>query len=813
MAPSSSSSTTLPRRRRQEGGGEVEEEEDDDDGAAGEEAAPCRPLPPPPLPLLNFDGDESGGDDDYEFAKTYGVRRGAWGETKRDLGVKPPLCGTSSVPFLWPSPEHVAFVPEEPEPVVKQLPSVYSSLVAREMDTDERRSEAGNCPGRLVYHAMKTPSRNNKKYQMPGLVSDDELLPWYEPTGAADETLLFESRFESGNLHSAMLAGDFEYNLQLSLDINTDRHTQWYYFRIRRTRRGRNYKFSIQNLLKAESVYADGMQPCVYSEKKAAAEGVGWHRAGSSIAYYKNCLPGPKGRTQPFYTLTFTYTSKYTDDTVFFAHCYPYRYTDLQLYLSNLESDPIRGRYLRRRLLCSTLAGNRCELLTITSHRTQQEDTDSEKNTKAYKKRGVVLSARVHPGETNASWMMKGVLDFLVGPSEKAALLREHYVFQIVPMLNPDGVVVGNYRCSLAGADLNRQYIDPPVELYPTILHLKRMVSAFKFRHELVAFIDLHGHSRKHNVFMYGCHNLADDHSFLKERIFPALMDRINPCFSFRDCSFEVGKGKEGCGRVVLRKQYDLTNSFTLEASFIGADQGPLAGLHFDTSHFESVGHSLCECILDLQELGQAVHQELLARYGRRGGAKLTEDGFGSDGGSTSDSDNEGGGMRKPVSSVKVTPALPPVRRKARPPRSAPAPSSRPPSGLTIRMKLPSAGTQRTSGGGSSVMAIKGVHKKQARSGVIPSLALAPATSSAPQTKNLRGSTVQRNIPVLSRCQPSSSTSRLKSSGRLTVVTIGEPAQGEGGEAGNALFVARTYRSRAGSMPPKSLRQPRPAAN
>jgi hypothetical protein len=62
--------------------------------------------------------------------------------------------------------------------------------------------------------------------------------------------------------------------------------------------------------------------------------------------------------------------------------------------------------------------------------------------------------ARVHPGETNASWMMRGVLEYLTGPSREAQQLRSMFVFKIVPMLNPDGVINGNYRCSLAGAAL-----------------------------------------------------------------------------------------------------------------------------------------------------------------------------------------------------------------------------------------------------------------------------------------------------------------------------------------------------------------------
>lgn len=92
------------------------------------------------------------------------------------------------------------------------------------------------------------------------------------------------------------------------------------------------------------------------------------------------------------------------------------------------------------------------------------------------KKKAIVITARVHPGETPASWMMKGVLDFITGDSGAAKELREKFIFKIVPMLNPDGVIVGNNRCSLTGRDLNRQYRTVIRETYPSIWYTKLMV-------------------------------------------------------------------------------------------------------------------------------------------------------------------------------------------------------------------------------------------------------------------------------------------------------------------------------------------------
>jgi murein tripeptide amidase MpaA len=92
------------------------------------------------------------------------------------------------------------------------------------------------------------------------------------------------------------------------------------------------------------------------------------------------------------------------------------------------------------------------------------------------RKRAVVLTARVHPGETNSSWMMKGLLDYLTSDTLDAKLLRDTFVFKVVPMLNPDGVIVGNYRCSLSGRDLNRNYKTNLKDAFPSVWHTREMI-------------------------------------------------------------------------------------------------------------------------------------------------------------------------------------------------------------------------------------------------------------------------------------------------------------------------------------------------
>ena len=126
--------------------------------------------------------------------------------------------------------------------------------------------------------------------------------------------------------------------------------------------------------------------------------------------------------------------------------------------------------------MCKTIAGVSCELLTVTDvSAAELDEVGMEK--KENRRKGVVISARVHPGETVGSWMMRGILYFLTDPdNEEASLLRKNFVFKIIPMLNPDGVINGNYRCSLAGCDLNRRWKFPSKALQPTIYHCKKLI-------------------------------------------------------------------------------------------------------------------------------------------------------------------------------------------------------------------------------------------------------------------------------------------------------------------------------------------------
>lgn len=287
------------------------------------------------------------------------------------------------------------------------------------------------------------------------------------------------------------------------------------------------------------------MKPLVFSEAKKAKHDTGWHRDGEGVCYYPNSLPRParKGRRRHYCTLKFELEFEdYQDgDTVWLAYCYPYTYTGLQAYIAQLEADPVRSQSVKCKALCRTLAGNEVICLSVTNITFDPTALD--------RRRVVLITARVHPGETCSSYMMKGVMDFLTSMRPEAIELRDKFIFKLVPMVNPDGVINGNYRASLSGDDLNRRWSAPRRSMHPEVYFLKELLRQASTKYGVELFVDLHGHSKKKDVFAYGCSHTGT--AGIYESVYPLILSKIDDNFKVERCSFRVAKSKKSTGRVV----------------------------------------------------------------------------------------------------------------------------------------------------------------------------------------------------------------------------------------------------------------------
>ena len=431
----------------------------------------------------------------------------------------------------------------------------------------------------LINRKMNISSLNKKGFGNDRVVENSD-------NGA--DGLKFESRFESGNLSMAAKVSDSEFNLLLQNDVNTTGNTQWFFFRVTGMKAGQKVKFNILNLYKTRSLFNEGMQISVYSSKNFETNKEGWFKSCKDITYTMNSFTRPNGK--PYYTLSFSYEFIYDDDSVYFSYSVPYTYSNLLSLLDSFEKDSEISKFLLRVPLCRTLGGNIVYLLTITSPSTR-EDLKNRLN--------IFISARIHPGETVSSHIMHGFLKFITGNTEEAHMLRKKFIFKVVPMLNPDGVVNGNNRCSLLGVDLNRRWKKPNLMIHPEIFCYKKLIENTYKKSQIGLIGDFHGHSMKHNIFAYGCNHLDSPHIC---KAFPYLLSHQSDFFSFPDCNFSISSSKSRTLRVVMFKELGINNTFTVEASFCGNNFGKYKNFQLSIKMLQKFGCDFAKCLLSLED-------------------------------------------------------------------------------------------------------------------------------------------------------------------------------------------------------------------
>ncbi|CAG9582159.1 putative zinc carboxypeptidase [Leishmania major strain Friedlin] len=259
--------------------------------------------------------------------------------------------------------------------------------------------------------------------------------------------------------------------------------------------------------------------------------------------------------------------------------------------------------YFHREVLCKSLEGRDVTLLTISdcSRMTVERAPLLSKEAglphssalgftqRPYAfsgKQYVVLTARVHPGECPGSHLMHGCIDLLMNCTDyRAAALRHNFVFCVVPMLNPDGVVRGHSRVDSNGVDLNRMYRDPSRKRHPAPYAVRALLRSLGSR--VALFIDMHAHANKRGTFFYG--NSMDWANQIENLLYAKLVSLNTPYFDFRSCNFseanmfavsKSGKRKDSSSRVVAFTEAGIVHSYTIETSHVMADAlNPVAPL------------------------------------------------------------------------------------------------------------------------------------------------------------------------------------------------------------------------------------------
>ena len=296
------------------------------------------------------------------------------------------------------------------------------------------------------------------------------------------QSLVISSAFDGGNI--ACLAADNPDDIRLEiLKDNESDFYQWFYFRLTGAR-GQACRLHIVNA--GNAAYTKGWEDY---RALASADRKTWRRVPTS---YQDGV------------LTIEHTPQ--ADSIWFAYFAPYtmeRHGDL---IARVQASPRVGLSV----LGKTLDGQDMDLLRI-----GEPGPD---------KRTCWAVARQHPGETMAEWWMEGFLDRLLDPDDTVATaILDKAVFYLVPNMNPDGSRRGHLRTNAAGANLNREWLEPTLERSPEVFLVRQRM------HETgVDFcLDVHGDEALPYNFlagMMGIPSLSDRQKALQVDFDQALL-------------------------------------------------------------------------------------------------------------------------------------------------------------------------------------------------------------------------------------------------------------------------------------------------
>jgi murein tripeptide amidase MpaA len=173
-------------------------------------------------------------------------------------------------------------------------------------------------------------------------------------------------------------------------------------------------------------------------------------------------------------------------DAVWYAYFEPYSWERHQALIGRAGESALA----RVERLGGTVEGRELDLVTI---RAAGEAPALVKT--------IWIIARQHPGESMAEWFVEGLIERLLDEADPVSRrLLERAVVHIVPNMNPDGSVRGNLRTNAAGANLNREWMNPSMETSPEVFVVRERIQ----KTGVDVFLDVHGDEGLPYVFVAG---------------------------------------------------------------------------------------------------------------------------------------------------------------------------------------------------------------------------------------------------------------------------------------------------------------------
>ncbi|MGB5257536.1 MAG: M14 family metallopeptidase [Woeseiaceae bacterium] len=166
----------------------------------------------------------------------------------------------------------------------------------------------------------------------------------------------------------------------------------------------------------------------------------------------------------------------------------------------------------------------------------------------------LLLVGRQHPPEVSGAFAMFSFLETLLADSELGVRFRNRFQVIAIPLLNPDGVIGGNWRHNLGGTDLNRDwgiFRQPETQLVGELLDKLDADG-----HRIRVFLDFHSTDR--NVFYTQDASVPTDPPEFFEAWFSAAEPRLTN-YRFRH---SPGPGKRaGVGKNYMYRRYGIPSA------------------------------------------------------------------------------------------------------------------------------------------------------------------------------------------------------------------------------------------------------------